>query len=360
MKITDETRRILEPLSVHKAQYMNYKQTGEDDGPVIRHIGSFGTTDVTEPVVSHDTYVAEDVLPYLEGACNRFGQEEVARAIVRQVSRIYSEEPKFQGKTMQNYNKSGPYCGDSSAFLASVLRSCPDLRDDDDVVDSVYCNVALANQLGIDYVFGPMVDLYLTHAETRVFSSTCKFLHHHAKRMGYVIADFSEDDYKAYIAACQLLLQHNTYDWVLEHNPEEWGEMRPIIRKYGMAAVLKTMTDVYIATSHLEGTKNAKYKYSFMRKAVDAIMRFVLPKVREDGLYRAEEALGLLLDRVFDLASHGAFTKPRWIMGYRNVDFAYFLDLSKCIRAAETFEDVKRVIKGFEPNPSVFVPYSDN
>jgi len=254
-------------------------------------IGGFGTSNQSHPTVDHATFVAKAVLPTLSGACERFGQESVARSIVALA------RPLYENTEPDKYNDVVP------CFLSATLCGGSEIGN----ISRNVTNPLLAEKYGVDYVFGPIVKLGLVHHETRVFDSVGKFLRHHACRMGEVIDGFCEQDYHDYIDQCATLLRHGIYDWSLEHNPEEWGILRPSIRLYGLRAVLSPIVQMMIDIGHLPGTKHCKYKYSYFHQVFRDLLPLLSPRVRKIGPEEIDRLLRPITDFILELSKYGPF-----------------------------------------------------
>ncbi|MFA6459241.1 MAG: hypothetical protein WCV79_02490 [Candidatus Paceibacterota bacterium] len=265
--------------------------------PAEMSIGGGWSENPDTPTVSHADFVADAVLPALETACKRFGQERVAAEIVEVALPIYKREA-----TLGN-GKSNRKSDETAAFLSCTMRG----GHENGNISANVTNPMLAEKYGVRYVFGPISELGVVHQETNVFGSTGKFFHHHACRMGEVVDNFSEVDYIAYIETCKLLLRHGIYDWSIENNPEQWGMLRPSIRLYGMSAVLTPMAQAMIDIAHLPGTKEVKYQYSLMCSTIRGLYPIMIPKVRNNGVEEINKMLRPIVDFVLELSKEGVF-----------------------------------------------------
>lgn len=283
MKVTKATKRILVPLSEHRSQLST------SDG---YQIGSFNSSDPETPTISHADFVEQHVLPKLEGACNNFGQQNVAAEIVQCALPLYQKE-RMYGSIPSD---------ETAAFLSCTLSGGYEAGN----ISSNVENVELAAKYGIKYVFGPICDLGIVHQEEKVFSVS-KFFHHHACRMGEVVDNFSYDDYLAYIEVCKMLLRNGLYDWSVEQSPENWGMLRPSIRLYGMQSVLEPMAKSMIDIGHLPGTKDLKYKFSLMISTIRGLFPLMIPKVRKKGVEEIEKMLQPITNFILELSEEGAF-----------------------------------------------------
>lgn len=260
-----------------------------------RKIGGGFSTNPETPTVSHADFVAETVLPSLETICNRFGQEAVATDIVELTLPIYAGEEQVSANSpFPDYY--------AAAFLSCTLRGGREIGN----ISANVTNPQLVEKYGMKYVFGPICELGIVHMTTNVFNPS-KYFHHQACRMGEVIDNFSQADYIAYIEVAKNLLRHGIYDWSIEHSPEEWGMLRPVIKLHGMSAVLSALARPMIDIAHLPGTKEVKYKYSLMHYTIRGLLPILLPKVRSDGVDEIDKMLGPIAEFVLDLSKEGAF-----------------------------------------------------
>ncbi|MFA6314880.1 MAG: hypothetical protein WC648_00710 [Candidatus Paceibacterota bacterium] len=264
--------------------------------PAKMNIGGGWSGDPNTPIISHADFVADAVLPALEAACTRFGQEQVAAEIVDVTLPIYEREVLYV------HGKAEMPSGEAAAFLSCTLRG----GDERGNISANVVNPLLAKKYGIKRVFGPISELGIVHQTTRVFEPA-KFFHHHACRMGEVVDNFSEADYLAYIKVCENLLKHGVYDWSIENNPEQWGMLRPSIRLYGMSAVLTPIAQAMIDIAHLPGTKEVKYQYSMMCLTIYGLYPIMMPRVRKNGVDEISKMLQPITDFVLGLSKEGVF-----------------------------------------------------
>lgn len=333
IKISKNTMQILVPLSEHRSQLLGRGFLNPDG--VTFSTGTIGNgyaSDPKTPTISHADFVAEVVLPALEGACMRFGQESVARDIVELVLLLYPGD----SKTL--------YKADAASFLSCTLRG--GYGKDGNISRNV-TNPILAEKYGIKYVFGPIVDLGLTHQETKVFDTT-KFFHCHACRMGEVIDNFSQKDYLGYIELCKKLLKDGIYDWSMENDPEEWGMLRPSINLYGLEAVLLPVVQAMIAVGRLPGTKDYKYKFSFLHVVIQALYPILLPRVRKEGVAEIGKMLSPIVGTILELAKDGAFKDTQGGI-WESVEGEFFLELKRLCLAEVPKKGIQQVLVEMKP-----------
>ena len=301
MQITDRTRVVLAPLAEHKSQIRNWEHGDYQNHP---QIGVYMTSNPNCPIITHAEFAERVVLPALEEACERFGQENVAQDIVNMTTLLYAKEGQADW----------PY-----PYVDSFLNTAVLGDNGENSIPPNLQNAELAAKYGVNYVYEPIVKLGLVHRETLVFDSVAKFFNHHACRLGWLIDDYGEADYHSYMNLCEYLLRHNIYDWSLEQSPEEWGMLRPSIKRYGMHEVLEPMVQAMIQIGIVPGTKERKYKHSFLSRAIRALYPLMMPQVRKDGPTAIVKMLQPIVDFVHDLNKEGAFLEC-----HESISFDFF------------------------------------
>ncbi len=253
-------------------------------------IGGYWTTH-PHMYMSHACYIMQSVLPALEAAIDNFGIDIVAGELVKVAKPVYE---KIEKKDM--------------ASFWSALASPTDGNSLDEVAEAKR-NVVIAARVGIARYFGPILDLAITHAETKVFDNTAKFFDFHMRRMGEVSSRFSYADYLVYIELSKMLLKHGVYDWSIEQSSEEWDQLSPLIQNYGFRSVMEPITQAIVAVGHIPGVKDVKYHYAHLALVIHDLLPYWADQSMREGVEVITQTLSPIVRLIQDLHQQGAFRK---------------------------------------------------
>lgn len=167
----------------------------------------------------------------------------------------------------------------------------------------------MAAKYGVKAIYGPIIELAITHGQTKVFDTGWKYFNYHAMRLGYMINRFGLENFGTYIKCGQKLLRCGVYDWSVEQKPEEWEQLVPAIEKHGFGPVLNAFIWPMCALSDVRGTKDGKYHYSLFTPVFWGLAPYLLPRLLEQGPEVLRSDLQPIVDFVRDLHSRGAFAK---------------------------------------------------
>jgi hypothetical protein len=291
--------KALSPLENYKTEVADCYDYGEH----IRIGGSFSSH--PKKIISHAEYVRKEVLPLLVAAIENFGIEQAVMELLEISLPAY-----------EKINKD-----DMASFWSNTIDGVPDgfpkERQSFREKMAGKMNFDLAAKLGVKKFYGPILDLAMAHAETQVFSNTGKFFVTHACRMGEMVTRFSYEDYLTYIKLAKRLLRHGIYDWSIEHEAEEWKILTPAIKQFGFEAVLGASVKAMIDLAKIPGTKDCKYKYSYMAWIIDALYPYMVSKALKDGAKTFTLTLDPIVKFIKELHKLRAFTRD----GYDEVEF---------------------------------------
>jgi hypothetical protein len=280
---SERMKQILSPLAGFVSKIKN-----EDGG-----IGGFWSSRPMHPTVTHTDFVIRNVLPRIEQAFLEAGKEFDAEQVAADLLEIgligYSNLPS-------------EHASDSMAIFWNDVVSA------DRSEEKRNHSLELMARLGIKQYLGPIMQLARVHAETKVFdSSASKFFHCHACRLSIVPMLFSYQDYLDYMDLTAKLLRHGVYDWSIENTEQEWKLLSPAIQKYGLRATVEPFVNVAIAVSNVPGTKESKYKYSFVSGVTSALYATLMPMIMENGPGVIEPYFAPLTSFILDMHRDGAF-----------------------------------------------------
>lgn len=266
----------------------------------------------------HATLVLEQVFPLLQDARAAFGDERVAQELVDATKAGYEAVP---AKHLEYFWRWIP---------RGVEDGVPKHQDEFRQANEGRLNADLAATFGVANAFGPIIDLMIVHHQTNVFG-TDKFLCTHANRMGNVLTMFGQEQYRAYIELAKTLLRGRVYDWTIEMNRGQWELLAPIVRKHGVHEVMSPFVRSAVALSDLPGTKDHKYKYSFLALAFRELSPYFVTVVLADSHTGAiMETLDGIVQLVREIAKEGAFaTEPH----PRGCEVQFFESFGKKVRS---------------------------
>lgn len=288
---TIEIENFLQPFAKFETQITYTDENG------IPSIGS-GWSSGQVPTISHAEFISRFVPILLSDAVKKYGRESVLRDLAELALPLYEKidvdsMARFWAETVKGAVKGDT--GESGA-KPEGLR-----------------NADLAADFGIKPLFGPILDLALVHNETKVFSSDGKYFGCHAKRMGYVVRRFGIDNLPPYVELAKQLLRYDVYDWSVELEPEQWDTLAPAIEKYGLTEAYSPIIEAKCALGGIPGTKEYKYKYSFLGATVWGLMPYLLPRLMESGPTTLREDLAHIVRFIHELHGKGAFaTGSTW------------------------------------------------
>jgi len=276
---------ILQPLEIYTTAYFMHDEKiciDRNERP-------------NSPRMSHAEFVRRQVFPLLTKARAKFGDETVARELVEASLPAYRKLPMekmcgFWDRAMVGIEDGGP--AEDAAFARQHEGKL---------------NPDLAAKIGVEKLLAPILELAVVHDETDVFGID-KFFVTHATRMGNVVTMFTYEDYLAYIELAKKLLHGGVFDWSIERDEEEWIQLTPIIRQFGLRPVIEPMVDVMVALSDIPGTKEEKYHYSFLSQTFKDLSPLLVALVLADESTDAvSKTLDPLVPAIRALHTMGAF-----------------------------------------------------